>query len=384
MNKFIKPINVECFDNNILIQNANFYSDASFSLYLKDIDKSCDKFIFESHISQRKIAVDIDFYSNQKFKLNTFKEYSLNLEKYFDFEKNNIYFKKQITVIDDHIFIPKKYTINLKPNQEIILRNSAFIFSKANWIYNNKQEKIKIYGDGGNKGGGIFIFDNQKQTVLNNIEYYNLGTLNRDYVKTANTNNLLSNFNLLGSLNFYKTSVKISNSSFFDISSEDAINIIESNFFLENNKFNNIKYDAIDFDFTKGKLSNLNFKNIGNDALDFSGSSVKIENIFGDHINDKFVSVGENSKLNIQNVNLVNSSIGIASKDGSNVSVNKLFFDKVTYPFASYKKKNEYDGGILKIKKFKLSNFKKEYLKDNFSIVELDKELQKKTTKNIL
>ena len=128
----------------------------------------------------------------------------------------------------------------------------------------------------------------------------------------------------------------------------------------------------------------MNFQNIGNDALDFSGSSVKIENIFGDYINDKFVSVGENSKLNIQNANLVNSSIGIASKDGSNVSANKLIFDKVIYPFASYKKKNEYDGGILKIKNFKISNFKKEYLKDNFSIVELDKELQKKTTKNIL
>lgn len=195
---------------------------------------------------------------------------------------------------------------------------------------------------------------------------------------------MLSNFNLLGSLNFYKTSVKISNSSFFDISSEDAINIIDSNFLLDNNKFHNIKYDAIDFDFTSGSISNLNFTNIGNDALDFSGSSVKIKNIFGDSVSDKFVSVGENSNLNINNAKLVNSSIGIASKDGSNVLANKLSFDQVTYPFASYKKKNEYGGGILKIKNFKISNFKKTYLKDDFSIVELDKELQKKITKNIL
>ena len=80
-------------------------------------------------------------------------------------------------------------------------------------------------------------------------------------------NDLMSNYNLLGSLNFYKTSVKISNSKFFNIHSEDAVNIIDSNFNLENVIFDDIKYDAIDFDFTIGKLSNLKFKNIGNDTL---------------------------------------------------------------------------------------------------------------------
>ncbi len=384
LNKFIKPISVKCLNDDISIENKNFYSDSSFNLYFKEINKNCEEVIFEGYPSKKKVKVDIDFYSNHKLQFITLKEYASNLEKYFDFDKNNIYFKEQITVIDNHIFIPKKYTINLKPDQEIILKNGAFIFSKANWIFKNKERKVKIYSEGDDKGGGIFIFNNQKQTVLNNIEYYNLGTQNRDYIKSANTSNLLSNFNLLGSLNFYKTSVKISNSSFFDISSEDAINIIDSNFLLDNNKFHNIKFDAIDFDFTSGSISNLNFTNIGNDALDFSGSSVKIKNIFGDSVSDKFVSVGENSNLNINNVKLVNSSIGIASKDGSNVLANKLSFDQVTYPFASYKKKNEYGGGILKIKNFKISNFKKTYLKDDFSIVELDKELQKKITKNIL
>ena len=108
----------------------------------------------------------------------------------------------------------------------------------------------------------------------------------------------MSNYNLLGSLNFYKTSVKISNSKFFNIHSEDAVNIIDSNFNLEN-IFDDIKYDAIDFDFTIGKLSNLKFKNIGNDAIDFSGSNVEVNNIFGSDINDKFISVGEKSEIKV-------------------------------------------------------------------------------------
>ena len=274
----------------------------------------------------------------------------------------------------------------LKPDQEIILIDNAFIFSEANWITNNKDnsKRIKIHGYHNNKGGGIYILNNKKKSLLKNIDFYNLGSLTRNSLELAKKGHLTSNFNLLGSINFYNTSVSLINCRSFNISSEDAINIVSSQFKIENINFKNIDYDALDLDFTKGIISNSKFENIGNDAIDFSGSKVKILNVFGDDIGDKFISVGENSNVNINNITASNALIGLASKDGSIVRVNNIKFDKIVYPFSSYRKKKEYKGGILYAENFNIKNYKQKILKDEFSNIFLNNKSQKSTSKNIL
>jgi hypothetical protein len=385
LNKLIQPIKLDCLSKEIFFQRDAYLEGLMNEFTLNDLSDGCNKIQFKNPLTGKTFKTDLNFYINQDFDLKKLKDFSKNISKYFEVNDNKIHFKEKITKINDHIFIPANYTLHLKPGQEIILSNGSFIFSAANWIYKNNQEKIKIYSENdNNKGGGIFIFNNAKKTILNNIDYFNLGTLDRDSIKIASTKNLISNFNLLGSLNFYKTSVNISNSRFFDIYSEDAINIINSSFSLRNNEFRNIKYDAVDFDFTKGKLSNLNFDKIGNDAIDFSGSVVEADDIFGSNIQDKFISVGENSILTLNNSKLIKSNIGIASKDGSEVFAKNLHFDNVTYPFASYRKKNEFNGGKLEINNFKINNFKKKFLLDKNSIVSLDNKIQSDITKNLL
>ena len=81
----------------------------------------------------------------------------------------------------------------------------------------------------------------------------------------------------------------------------------------------------IDFDFSKGNIIDSKFNKIGNDGLDFSGSDVNVENIYFDNVNDKQISVGENSKIKLNKIYGINSYISIASKDGSITTAKKYF-----------------------------------------------------------
>ena len=105
---------------------------------------------------------------------------------------------------------------------------------------------------------------------------------------------------IYGAISFHKANVNLSNINFENIYSEDALNIVNSNFTIKNSKFKNNYSDAIDFDFSNGFIENLDFETIG-DALDFSGSEVLIKKKFNE-IGDKIISVGENSKIQINEI----------------------------------------------------------------------------------
>ena len=87
----------------------------------------------------------------------------------------------------------------------------------------------------------------------------------------------------MGAVNFSNKCL-VEKSSFNNIFSEDAINIISSNYKIIDTEFNNIKSDAIDIDFSDGLMNNNNFVNIGNDAIDFSGSNSEISFISFDNL----------------------------------------------------------------------------------------------------
>ena len=100
--------------------------------------------------------------------------------------------------------------------------------------------------------------------------------------------------------------------------------------------------DAIDSDFSNFKILNSSFSNIGNDGIDASGSIGDIKDSLFDKIFDKAISGGELSKLNVSNINIINSEIGIVSKDGCFINFNNVGFDNNKLNVAAYTKKIEY------------------------------------------
>ena len=328
------------------------------SKFDEDIIKTCKSVEIYNTLNQKKWNLNIDKLNFNITDTNTHSDDG-EFKKYFLIKKNQIYLKNNIQIIDKYIYIPEKYSVIIKSGQKIILKDNAFIFSKANWIVDGSNKPIEISGLAENFGGGIFINSSKKNSYFNNVNFRYLSGLKKDKLN----NHLL----ILGSINFYNTTVDLNNLKFEEITSEDALNIVSSNFKINNIQFNLNMSDSIDFDFSDGKISDVSFNNIGNDAIDFSGSIVDLENASFKNIGDKMISIGENSDLKIKNINGTNSFIGIATKDGSNANAEEIYFDQVKYPFASYIKKSEYGIPTLNIENYKVFNFTKKWITDSSS-----------------
>ena len=119
-------------------------------------------------------------------------------------------------------------------------------------------------------------------------------------------------------------------------------------------------------------------------TIDFSGSNVDISNIYFDTVGDKLISVGENSNINISNINAQKSLVGIASKDGSVVRASSIIMKNVQLPFLSFNKKFEYEPATMHLSEINIKNFKEKWLTDKKSKIYHNKSKVGKISKNII
>ena len=237
-------------------------------------------------------------------------------------KKGNWYIEEPI-LLDGGLEIEKGTTLNFKENSYLIIKGQLIAKGTGN-------EGIIFKS---NKGywKGIYVLESNKKSIIKNTSFLNLTNL---------SDGLL---NLTGGISFYKSDVDLINVKFINNNSEDFLNIIQSNYLMDNVIFENCSSDAFDSDFSNGVISNSTFKNILGDGVDFSGSSVKIENSIFYNVKDKSVSVGEGSSIEIRSIKVENSGVGVSVKDGSEaIVVNSNFQDIKLNPLMTYTKKSFY------------------------------------------
>mgnify|MGYP001295245663 CR=1 FL=1 len=87
---------------------------------------------------------------------------------------------------------------------------------------------------------------------------------------------------------------------------------------------------------------------------------------------DKAISIGEKSKISIEDISVFDSNIGLASKDNSNVNANKVKISNTRYGVVSYMKKNEYGPSKIIISDILISNSEQKYLVEKGSSIKVD------------
>ena len=117
------------------------------------------------------------------------------------------------------------------------------------------------------------------------------------------------------------------------------------------------------------EIDNIEISNSRNDCLDLSYGKYKLKNLDLNNCGDKGISVGENTKANFFNIKIINANIGIATKDSSFVTVDKSEISMVKNCFATYRKKQEFSGGYMKIEISNCNNFVKEIYEDKHSTI---------------
>ena len=114
------------------------------------------------------------------------------------------------------MIIPKGYVFEIRSNTKIDLVNSSAIISFSPVrIIGSSQFHVSIFSSD-STGQGLSVFNTEKDSEIKYTSFKNLVSLNKKHIK------------LLGGVNFYEANVKISNSSFENSKSEDALNIIRS------------------------------------------------------------------------------------------------------------------------------------------------------------
>ena len=338
----------------------------------------CNKALFVDRIYQNKFFKIIDPLTSTQLKhINVPKNIYL---EYFYIEGTSLRLKNKNTVIDKTIVIPQNFIVKINQNEEIILINESFIISESSFYVDGGDPKvnlpIKIIGRKDNKGGGIFIRNTINENYFHNVVFENL--------KGNSDNILFDKYILYGAINIYNSKIKMQNFQLNNIFSEDAINIVNSNFIINSGVIKNISSDGIDVDNGEGDISGLEITNIKNDAIDFSETNAVISDVYIKDIGDKAISAGENSKIEIHDVHIVKSYLGIVSKDGSFVNAKNVNTTDVRIPFAAYIKKNEYEAPELIVKDIENQNYKILYVKDKPSKFTINSSRKNKITENII
>jgi hypothetical protein len=148
---------------------------------------------------------------------------------------------------------------------------------------------------------------------------------------------------MTGGVTFYRCPVELYDCAFRDAVGEDALNVFGAECLLDGVLIDSVASDAFDGDFVTGAVRNSTFRNTVEDAIDVSGSDIDVHDCRFAAIGDKGISAGEDSVVRARDCIVESASIGLASKDFSRLTAERIEIRQATnYGIAVYVKKPEF------------------------------------------
>ena len=180
---------------------------------------------------------------------------------------------------------------------------------------------------------------------------------------------------LTGGINFYRSPISLYYCRILGSEAEDGINIVRSSFEFKHSEFAGVTSDAFDGDFVEGIIEASGFHDVAGDAIDVSGSKVQIRKVALRDVGDKAISAGEGSQIHATDIKSINSGIGVASKDLSQVQLDRAVIENAKHAgLASYEKKPEFGPANITATNVDFTNTQQNTLVQTGSWIELDKE----------
>jgi len=153
---------------------------------------------------------------------------------------------------------------------------------------------------------------------------------------------------------------------------EDAINFVRSRGSVKNLLVKDSKYDSVDADFSSIEFNLIDIKNSNNDCIDFSFGNYFLKEAKLKFCGDKGISVGETSKVIVENLFISNANIGIAAKDYGVVNISKGEIYSTKSCVEAYNKKQEFSGGSVISNELKCKNSHQNSWSDNGSLLKIN------------
>ncbi len=272
-------------------------------------------------------------------------------------------------VISKDMIIPSGFRLIINAGTSIDIANGSMIISYSPVLFlGNDDDQIVVSFGATSQGMEVIAAAGSK---LKNVVFNDLPRISDTQWKRS------------GGLTFYESDVEFYNCSFYSTRSEDAVNLIRSNFLFKECLFKKTSDDALDIDYSDGVIENCVFEDCGENALDLNMSKVELRSVYINSAGNKALNVKAGSQLTGGGIKIKNSNIGLSAEDMSFVSLKKLaIFDCVT-GIAAYKNKPGGGHPTILILGYESKGVKKAYLKDEKSLITVDSKEWKESSKDV-
>jgi hypothetical protein len=289
--------------------------------------------------------------------LSVFKDEFLQLP-FIAVDRNTktILIKPGTWTLEKPILFPKQYaTVRISAGTTLDLIEGAFIISEIPLLWRGEEENPIRLISSDTTGKGVLVINAGGVSKLSNL-----------YIEGQGNPEIFGR-NITGAVSFYQSPVNFTAVFVHQNYSEDAINLIRSEFTMEKVGISDAQFDGVDLDFCEGQIRNLKIINSGNDGIDFSGSKVSVKGLYVENSGDKGVSIGEESDIQIDHLHIKKALMGVAVKDLSVAKINHVELIDSRTGLGIYEKKPEYGGGKLYLSDVKFRNIQTKYLIDGKS-----------------
>ena len=251
--------------------------------------------------------------------------------------------------------------------EKVEFQNTNFYFDKnITFDYDANKKEFNIFQK--KNGARAFFHKGELKDIVINFN------------GSVETGSKISSFpidqrGLTGCISFVNLAVKNITINSKSSSCEDSVNFINADGFVNEINIINSYSDGLDVDFSKLEVELINIDSSRNDCVDFSAGNYKLNKLNLKNCGDKGLSVGEKSILELNEIFIENSDIGIASKDSSSTTLNNAYMKNLKTCISAYNKKQEFSGGFINIKNIQCKNYNEKANVDNISKIIIQNEL---------
>ena len=241
------------------------------------------------------------------------------------------------------LVLPEGYGLAVSPGTRLQFHEKSFLLVRGPLRLKGTQAAPVILESAGGKASswlGIVVMDSPQPSVWSHVSV----------LRTSGIQ--LGSWSLTGGVSFYRSDIRMEHCVLEGNRGEDALNIIHSQFQLDDVRIENTVSDGFDSDYSEGVVNGGVFRNIGSagggDAIDVSGSEVSVNGTRFENVSDKALSVGEKSRMVAKDLDMKDVNVGAASKDGSHLQITASTIRNAGVAgLMAYVKKPEYGPGTI-------------------------------------
>lgn len=289
-----------------------------------------------------------------------FDKVSLESNEVYTVEGQQVVFLPGTHSITRDIVIPQGYQVIFNAGVSLdFVKGAAFISRSAVQMYGEAEAPIRIFSSD-KTARGFTILQAEQRSRMRYVTFDGFNTL------------IKGGWKLTGAVTFYESDVDIRSCAFSNNVCEDALNLVRADFSMNESLVSYTFADGFDADFCKGEVGRCKFIETGNDGMDFSGSVITIKDCEVISPGDKGLSVGEEATVYVISLDISDAVLGVASKDFSRLTIDKINLKNCETGFSAYQKKPEYGPATIIVKSYETEDVKRLHLIERGSVLNLN------------